>query len=180
MLKRFSISLIVLSSVVYLTIFLISRHHETGFFDEILIQLNRISTNMSHEQKVKQTKILLKLIIENDTPPAHWNLFIDHNWKTDPNELFYYYKVWIIKAGLNLADIDESYPIYSSKEKEITKINMRYGPNKPILQFPFSVDKHKKLTTGLFFPINEPPFSADLNKDKFINEKDVRLASGAL
>ncbi len=124
MLKSFSISLIVLSSIVYLTIFLISRHHETGFFDEILIQVNRISTNMNHEEKIKQSKTVLKLILENETPPDQWNLIILQNWKTDPNELFYYYKVWIIKTDLTLADIDESYPIYSSTENQITKIKL--------------------------------------------------------
>ncbi len=180
MLKRFSISLIILSSIIYLTIFLISRHHETGFFDEILIQLNRISTNMNHEKKVKQTKLVLNLILNHETPPDQWRFIVDHNWKTDPNELFYYYKVWMIKTGLTSADIDASYPIYNTKEDQVTKINMRYGPDKSILQFPFSVDKKKNLITGLFFPINEPPFSADLNGDKFINHLDVSLAKGTM
>lgn len=180
MLKRFSISLIIISSIVYLSIFLIARHQGTGFFDEILIQLNRLNINLSHEHKVKQSKFVLKFIHENKTPPAQWNSIIIQNWKMDSNELFYYYKVWMIKTGLTLSDIEKSYPIFVSIEDQITRINMRYGPAKPVVQFPFSSKKKGQLITGLFFPINEPPFSADLNGDKVINQKDVELASGRL
>jgi len=38
--KKFAFSLIVLSTIVYGSIFLMANHYGTGFFDEILIQLN--------------------------------------------------------------------------------------------------------------------------------------------
>jgi len=53
---------------------------------------------------------------------------------------------------------------------------MRYGPSKPVVQFPFYKNDKGDLITGLFFPVNEMPLAADLNNDKKINHEDVTLA----
>lgn len=177
MLKRFSISLIVISSAVYMTIFLMSRHYQTGFFDEILIQLNRLNTSLGHKTEIIQTKYILKLVSENDTPTKQWYAVMRPGSKTDPTQLFYYYKVWLIKAGLTQTDINQSYPIFRMMKDDVAVINMRYGPGKPIVQFPFSKTGKDSFVCGLFFPINEPPFSADLNKDKTVDQKDVVIAA---
>ncbi|MCP3874975.1 MAG: hypothetical protein GY699_17710 [Desulfobacteraceae bacterium] len=176
MLKKFAITLIVISTSVYGTTFFIAKHHGTSFFDEIVIQLNRLSTNLSNEQEVERSRFILRSIVENEQPPANWDNLIVHNQKTNHKELFYYYKIWTIKTKLSIADINDSYPIFKKEEKTLIRINMRYGKDKPILQFPFSKNKEGSVITGLFFPINERPLSADLNKDNKINNEDVKLA----
>ena len=174
--KKFAFSLIVLSTVVYGSIFLMANHYGTGFFDEILIQLNRMTLNLSKKQEVDRTRLILKTILENEHPPASWNSLIARSRQKDHKELFYYYKIWSIKSKLSLKDISRSYPIFESNKDHYTLINMRYGNTKPVLQFPFFKNKAGKLVAGLFFPINEAPMSADYNNDKIINYEDVVLA----
>jgi hypothetical protein len=174
--KKFAISLIIMSTFLYGTIFFISQRYGTSFFDEIVMQLNRVSSNMNKPQEVQFTKVILTAIINNEHPPSEWNKFIAHNPKYDNKELFYYYKIWSIKAKLNINDINSSYPVFSGSRKNSIIINMRYGKSNPVLQFPFYKDKKGNMMTGLFFPINEKPLSADLNKDNKINHEDVILA----
>ncbi|MCP4670838.1 MAG: hypothetical protein GY857_05990 [Desulfobacula sp.] len=174
--KKFSISLIIMASFLYGTIFFISQRHETSFFDEIVIQLTRMTTNMNKSQEVQFTKTILAVIINNEHPPSDWNRFIAHNPKYDNKELFYYYKIWSLKTNLNIADINASYPIYSASSEQSIFINMRYGKDKPVVRFPFYKDNKENLMIGLFFPINEKPLNADLNNDNQINHKDVVIA----
>ena len=176
MLKKFSISLIIMSTFLYGTIFFISQRYETPFFDEIVIQLSRMTTNMNKSQEVQFTKTILAAIINNENPPSDWNRFIAHNPKYDNRELFYYYKIWSVKANLNIDDINASYPIYSASSEQHLFINMRYGKDKPVVRFPFIKDKDGNLMIGLFFPINEQPLNADLNNDNSIDHKDVAIA----
>jgi len=91
-------------------------------------------------------------------------------------ELFYHYKVWIEKNGLTSDDINGSYPIFKSAKQHISILNMRYGKTKPVVQFPFVKTTDGALRSLLFYPINEPPFSADLNKDEAVDHNDVVLA----
>ena len=165
-----------MSTFLYGTIFVMSKHYETSFFDEILIQLNRMTANMNKSQEVEFTKTILTAIINNEHPPSDWNRFIVHDPKYDNKELFYYYKIWSIKTKLNINDINASYPIFTASSAKSIVINMRYGKDKPVLQFPFYKDKKENLMTGLFFPINEKPLNADLNNDDAINHKDVIMA----
>lgn len=176
MLKKFAISLIIMSTFLYGTVFFLSRQYETAFFDEILIQLNRMSATMNKPQEVQFSKTILTSVINNEHQPSDWNKFIIHNSKYDHTELFYYYKVWSIKVKLNINDINSSYPIYSASSENSIVINMRYGKNKPVVQFPFFKDKKGNMIAGLFFPINVKPLSADLNNDNKINHDDVILA----
>ncbi len=176
MLKKFAISLIIMSTFLYGTIFMMSKRYETTFFDEILIQLNRMTASMNKSQEVQFTKTILTVIINNEHPPNDWNKFIAHKPQYDNKELFYYYKVWSIEVKLNINDINASYPIFIASNKNSITINMRYGKDKPVLQFPFYKDKKENLITGLFFPINEKPLNADLNNDDKIDHKDVIIA----
>ncbi|MBT4506060.1 hypothetical protein [Desulfobacula sp.] len=179
MLKRFSISLIIVSTIVYGSMFFMGIYHGTGFFEEILIQVNRLSVNLSKKQEIIQSKFILKTIIENEHPPDSWKGLIVHNQIKADEELFYYYKIWTIKTGLSLKDITDSYPIFEKNNNNINIINIRYGKAKPVLQFSFFRDKAGNLKTGLFFPLNEKPISADYNKDKKVDYKDVILARKA-
>ncbi len=174
--KKFGITLIVISTLVYGSIFFLSIHHGTSFFDEILIQLNRVAGNLNKKDEVQQSKFILKTIVENEHPPQIWQKLIAHNKENDHQELFYYYKIWTVKAKLSIDDIAGSYPIFEKTQNGITLINMRYGKTKPILQFPFFRDNKGNIITGLFFPINEKPMSADYNNDNKVNDKDVILA----
>lgn len=174
--KRFAITLIVVSTIAYGTIFLMAIHHDTGFFDEMINQVNRMAIHLSKRQEVALTKLTLKTILENEHPPDIWYGLIGPSKKNDPKELFYHYKVWTLKINLSIKDISRSYPIYESKKDGHTIIHMRYGKLKTVLQFPISQGKAGNLIVGLFFPINEMPFSADYNKDKIIDHKDVVLA----
>ncbi len=176
MLKKFSISLIIMSTFLYGSIFFISKQYETAFFDEIVIQLNRMTASFNKSPEAQFTKIVLTAIINNEHPPPDWSNFIAHNLKYNHNELFYYYKVWSIKVKLSSEDINASYPIYSASNENFVVINMRYGRSKPVVQFPFYKNKKGDLVAGLFFPINEKPLSADLNNDNIINHKDVVIA----
>jgi hypothetical protein len=176
MIKKFSISLIIMATFLYGTIFVMSKHYETSFFDEILIQLNRMTANMNKSQEVQFTKIILTAIINNEHPPSDWHRFILHSPEYDNKELFYYYKIWSVKAKLNINDINASYPIFTANSENSIVLNMRYGKDKPVVQFPFYKDKKENLTTGLFFPINAQPLNADLNNDKKIDHKDVIIA----
>lgn len=176
MLKRFSITLIVLSSIVYGSAFFMGKYYGTGFFDEILIQINRLDAGFTRKEEVGQTKFLLKAILENEHPPAKWEQLVAHDRKSSHTELFYHYKVWIVKVGLNAEDIDASYPIFKAGQQNVSIINMRYGKGKPVVQFPFVRNKSGELVSGLFYPINEPPLSTDYNKDDSIDETDVILA----
>jgi hypothetical protein len=176
MLKKFSISLIIMSTFLYGSIYFMSKKYDTTFFDEILIQLNRMTANFNKSQEAQFTKIILTTIINNEHPPSNWNRFIAHNAKYSHKELFYYYKVWSIKVKLNLEDINSSYPIFTSNSEKVMMINMRYGKSKPVVRFPFYKNKKGDMVAGLFFPVNEKPFSADLNKDKKINHQDVIIA----
>lgn len=176
MLKRFSITLIIVSTIVYGSMFGLGIYYGTGFFEEILIQLNRVSTNLSKKDEVTQSREILKTIIENEHPTENWKNLIVKNPKMNHAELFYYYKIWTIKTKLSQKDIVASYPIFQKGTNDITIINMRYGKSKPILQFPFFKDQLGNLIAGLFFPLNEKPMSADLNSDNAVNYKDVMLA----
>ncbi len=177
--KRIAITLILLSTIVYGTVFLLSRHYRTSFFDEILIQLNRMAISISDKRAVNQTRYILKTILENGHPPATWPALIARYRKRRPEELFYYYKVWAIKTKLGIDDVRKSYPIFKSSGEGSVTINMRYGNTKPVLQFPFFKEKAGNLVAGLFFPINEAPFSADINHDGVINEEDVAIIKKA-
>ena len=176
MLKKFAISLIIMSTFLYGTIFFMSKRYETLFFDEILIQLNRMAANFNRPQEVEFTKILLASIINNEQPPSDWNRYIVHSPKYDNKELFYYYKIWTINVKLNMDDITSSYPIFTASTEKKVVINMRYGQSKPVVRFPFYKNEKGDLITGLFFPVNERPLSADLNNDDKINHEDVILA----
>jgi hypothetical protein len=176
MIKRFAITLITLSTLLYGSIFVSSLLHDTRFFDEIVIQLNRMSTNLNNMDEVQHSKLILNTILENETPPENWQTLITKPPKDDFDQLFYFYKVWTIKTGLTQKNIKKSYPIYKAHQNQLTIINMRYGKKKPILQFPFSKTSQGNLVSGLFFAINEMPFSADYNGDERIDHKDVLLA----
>ncbi len=176
MLKRFAVTLIILSTFVYGSVFFLSMHYHTGFFDEILIQINRLDTGLFNKAEVRQSRQLLKTIIKNEYPPENWQAFIVKPAENDADQLFYHYKVWVTKTQLTLTDIEDSYPIFKSKKDKAILINMRYGNDKPVLQFPFYRTTNGKLLTGLFFPVNELPFDADLNKDHIIDQKDVLIA----
>ena len=179
MLKRFSITLIVVSTIVYGSMFFMGIYYGTGFFDEILAQVNRVSITFSKKQEIKQSKFILKTIIENEHPQKSWKGLIAHNQIKDDEEVFYYYKIWSIKTKLSHKDITDSYPIFEKVKNNINIINIRYGKEKPVLQFPFFKDKAGNLKTGLFFPLNEKPISADYNKDNKVDHKDVLLARKA-
>ncbi|MCK5686537.1 hypothetical protein KAJ27_20545 [bacterium] len=176
MIKKISISLIIMSTFLYGTVFLMSKRYETSFFDEILFQLNRMAASMNKPEEVKFTKLVLASIVNNEEPPSKWSQFIVHDPKYDSTELFYYYKVWSVKAKLNINDINSSYPIFSASSEKSIILNMRYGKNRPVLQFPFYKNEKGDMTAGLFFPVNERPLSADLNKDNTIDHEDVRIA----
>lgn len=176
MLKRFSITLIVLSTLVYGCVFIMSKYHDTGFFEEILMQVNRLETGFSNKAEIQQSKVLLSLIIGSEIPPNNWDSMILPGPKRTNQELFYHYKVWTMKIGLTPTDVKKSYPIFKSGQQDVTIINMRYGKQKAIVQFPFFRDSSNNIVTGLFFPVNELPFSADLNKDGVINQRDVAIA----
>jgi hypothetical protein len=180
MLKRFSISLIVVASTVYGSLFGLGLYYDTGFFDEFSIQLNRASGRFTKKEEVAVTKFLLKSIVNNEQPPETWNGLISHNQQKDDTQLFYYYKIWAVNAKLSIKEISESYPIFSKIDNNIQAINMRYGKDKPVLQFSFFRNKAGKLKTGLFFPINEPPLEADYNGDGKINAEDLALAKKAV
>jgi hypothetical protein len=90
--------------------------------------------------------------------------------------VLYHYKLWTSKAKRSHAEISDFYPIYLSRADNMMLINMRYGKNRPVLQFPFFKDKAGNVITGLFFTINEKPMSADDNKDSKVNHEDVILA----
>lgn len=177
--KKFAITLIVLSTLIYGTIFLMAQRYGTGFFDEIIIQVNRMAINLSKNQEVTLSKLILKTILENEHPPDFWHSLIARSQKNDHKELFYHYKIWTLKTKLSIKDISRSYPTFQSQKDSFTIINMRYGKIKTVLQFPFLKDKAGNLIVGLFFPINETPFSADYNNDKIINYEDVVLARKA-
>ena len=179
MLKRFSITLIIMATIVYGSMFFMGYYYGTGFFDEILIQLNRVSIIFSKKQEIEQSKFILKTIIESEHPQDSWKGLIAHNKIKDDEELFYYYKIWTIKTKLSLKDISDSYPIFEKTKNNINIINIRYGKAKPVLQFPFFKDKAGNLKAGLFFPLNEKPLSADYNKDNKVDYKDVLLARKA-
>ncbi len=176
MIKKFAISLIIMSTFLYGTIFVMSKRYETSFFDEISIQLIRMTASMNKSQEVQFTKIILTAIINNEHPPSDWNKFILHSPDYDNKELFYYYKIWSIKAKLNINDINAAYPIFTASSANSVIVNMRYGKDKPVVQFPFYKDKKENLMTGLFFPINQQPLNADLNNDDKIDHQDVVLA----
>ena len=176
MIKKFAISLIIMSTFMYGTVFFMSQRYDTVFFDEILIQLNRMTANFNRPQEVEFTKILLAAIVNNEQPPSDWNRYILHSPKYDNTELFYYYKIWTINVKLNLDDINRSYPIYTAINENKVVLNMRYGQSKPVVQFPFYKNEKGDLITGLFFPVNERPLSADLNNDDKINHEDVIIA----
>ena len=174
--KRFGITLIVLTTIVYGSIFIMGQYYGTGFFDEMLIQINRLSASFNSKAEVNQSKLILTTIMENEHPPESWKGLIAHNPQNNSKELFYYYKIWTIKTKLSLKDVKDSYPIFAITKNNIISINMRYGKSKPVVKFPFFRDADGNLLTGLFFPINEQPMSADLNKDKKINHDDVVVA----
>jgi len=176
MIKKFSISLIIMSTFLYGTIFVMSKRYETSFYDEIVFQLNRMTATMNKSQEVQFTKTILSAIINNEHPPSDWHRFIVHSPEYDNKELFYYYKIWSIKTQLNINDITASYPISTASNQTKIVLNMRYGKDKPVVQFPFYKDKKENLTTGLFFPINQQPLNADLNNDEKIDHQDVILA----
>jgi hypothetical protein len=165
-----------MATFLYGTIFFMSKQYGTTFFDEISIQLTRMTATMNKPSEVQFSKTILTAIINNEHPPSDWNQYIANNLKYDQTELFYYYKVWITKIKLNVKDVNTSYPIYSASNENFIFINMRYGKNKPVVQFPFLKDKKGNMIAGLFFPINEKPLSADLNADNKINHDDVILA----
>lgn len=176
MIKRFALTLIGMSTFIYGCIFYLSFVHDTKFYDEILIQINRMTANMSYMDEVQQSKFILKTIIDNEHPPENWEQLIVHNQQKDNQQLFYFYKVWTLKIGLTHKDVKKSYPIFSSSQNQLSIINMRYGKKKLVLQFPFSKTPDGKIITGLFYAINELPFSADFNKDNRVDHKDVLLA----
>lgn len=179
MIKRFAITLITLSSLVYGSIFYLSVVHDTKFFDEILMQINRMTTHLSDMELVGQSKFVLQTIINAEHPPENWPTLIVHNQEKDHDQLFYFYKVWSLKTGLTQKDINRSYPIFKARNSQLTIINMRFGKKKMVLQFPFSKAPDGTIVTGLFYALNELPFSADLNKDNQVNHQDVLLAKGS-
>ena len=177
MLRRFAFTLIALTTIVYGSVFLLAKHHGTGFFDEILIQMNRFSASLANKAEINQSKFILKLIMDNEHPPDNWKTLISGKEKSDTVTLFYHYKTWLTQSGLTHEDVAGSYPIFKSSTNQLIILNMRYGKNKPVLQFPFLASKDNGLITGLFFPVNELAFSADLNKDGKIDHQDVELAA---
>lgn len=174
--KRFAITLIVISTIVYGSIFALSMVYSTSFFDEMVIQLNRMATNMSNMDEIQHSRLILNTIFENEQPPETWQALILSPPDHDLEQFFYFYKVWIIKKGLTPKDVKGSYCIFKSGQDQLTIMNMRYGKNKPVLQFPFYKTQQGQLKSGLFFAINELPFSADLNKDNTVDQKDVLMA----
>lgn len=174
--KRFSITLIVVSTLVYGGVFFMAFHHDTGFFEEMLIQINRFDAGTTRKAHVKLSKMILMEVLDNEHPTKTWFSMIAPEPGRNDTELFYHYKVWSEKTGLTSADIKGSYPIYKTGQQHISIINMRYGKAKPVVQFPFVKTTDGNLRSLLFYPINEPPFSADLNKDQAVNHHDVILA----
>lgn len=174
--KRFAVTLIIMATVLYGSIFVMSKQYGTPFFEEIVIQLNRMNEKFGGSPEVTMTKTVLKAIIENETPPDEWNRFILHASEYSPNDLFYLYKVWSVTVSLTLRDINKSYPILNTENENGILLRMRYGKTQPVLQFKFFKVGEDTLAMGLFYPVNEPPVSADLNNDKTIDAKDVRIA----
>lgn len=179
MLKKFSISLIIMSTFLYASIFVVSKQYNTSFFDEINNQLSRITAVFNKPQEVEFTKLVLSAIVNSEHPPADWDQYLFHNAKYSHSELFYYYKVWVIKTKLTLKQITSSYPIYSRRSENSVAVNMRYGSSQPVVRFPFFQDSKGNIVAGLFFPVNEKPLVADLNRDHKINHEDVVLAKKA-
>jgi hypothetical protein len=176
MLRRFALSLIGISTLIYGSIFFSSVIHNTGFFDEILIQLNRMNANMSNMDEIQHSRQVLNAIMNNDHPPDNWTSLIAGPPEKDPVQLFYFYKVWMKQSGLTPKDIKRSYAIFKSVKNNLLILNMRYGKNKPVLQFPFMSTPQGQVVSGLFFAINELPFSADINNDGRVDQKDVLAA----
>ena len=174
--RKFAISLIIISTIVYGYIFLVSKQYGTGFFDEILYQMNRMAVLLANNQEVVQTKRILSAVLTNEHPPKKWKGLIARSQEKDHLELFYHYKIWTLKTGLRMEDIAGSYPIHKFNKEMFTVINMRYGNTQPTLQFPLFRDKTGKIVSGLFFPLGEPPVDVDYNNDNIISYEDVVLA----
>lgn len=175
--KKFAISLIVLSTILYANVFHLSVVHKTSFFDEMIMQINRFQVGLANKDEMNLSKLILRTILENEHPPEEWNRMILPSPEFNHTKLFYFYKVWSIQRGLTLGDIKSSYPIFKTKKNHLTILKIRYGKDKPILQFPFSKNSEDFPIAGLFLAANELPFSADLNKDDEINHADVVLAT---
>jgi hypothetical protein len=178
--KRFGITLIVLTTIIYGSIFIMGQYYSIGFFDEMIIQINRLSIGFYNKSEVNQSKLILTTIMVNEHPPSNWKDLIAHNPQNSNTELFYYYKIWSIKTKLSFKEVKNSYPIFKITKNNIISINMRYGKLKPAVKFPFFRDAGGNLLTGLFFPISGQPISADLNKDKKISYDDVVVARKTL
>lgn len=176
MLKRFSITLIIISTLVYGSMFIMAKYYGTGFFDEMLMQMNRLAAVFVNKKEIKQSKRILFDIIENEHPTGNFQQWVMLGKKSSHEELFYHYKVWIVKSGLSREDVEKSYPIFKALQDNTLIINMRYGPGKPVVQFPFVINTAGQIITGLFYPVNELPLAADLNKDNTIDHRDVILA----
>lgn len=179
MLKKFSISLIIMSTFLYASIFVVSKQYNTSFFDEINNQLTRVTAVFNKPKEIEFTKLVLSAIVNSEHPPADWDNYLFHNPEYSHSELFYYYKVWTIKLKLTLEQITSSYPIYSRRGKNSIAVDMRYAPSRPVVRFPFFQDSKGNLVAGLFFPVNEKPLVADLNRDHKVNHEDVILAKKA-
>ncbi len=176
MLKRFSITLIVISTLVYGGVFFMAFYHDTGFFEEMLIQINRIDAGTTRKAHVKLSKMIFMEVLDNEHPTKTWFSMIAPKPGRNDTELFYHYKVWCERTGLTPGEISGSYPIFKSAQQHIAIINMRYGKAMPVVQFPIVKITDGTLRSLLFYPINEPPFSADLNKDQVVDHQDVILA----
>lgn len=174
--KKFAITLICLTTILYGAVFFISRNNGTGFLEEINCQLMRLHGNLKYAQQVDQAKGLLKMVLNNENPPSNWNDFLEEKLQPFNDKAFYFFKIWMIDSHITADNIEASYPVHIVERVDTLTVLQRFPGTGHVLQFNIFTNAASKPVFGLFLPINNSNFSADYNYDDRIDYEDVLLA----
>jgi hypothetical protein len=174
--KKFAITLICLTTILYGSILSISISNETRFFQEINYQLVRAQGKLKYDLQVSHMKDLLKAVFDNDAPPPEWDSYLEDSLKEFSTKAFYFFKVWLIESNISQDDIADSYLIFIAQSGDKQILDLRFPSQGYVLQFNIYANSSGQPVSGLFFPKKNREFSADYNNDSFVNYQDVVLA----
>ena len=118
--------------------------------------------------------------IEAELPSENWKSKV-YTWDKaiNPEDIFYFYKLWFIESGTSRWDVRTAYPLFAGKIDENYYIDLYYKNNQPIIRCHFfKQDNQQKIAAA--FPMNNCMFAADYNHDDKIDRLDVKLALSLL
>jgi hypothetical protein len=124
---------------------------------------------------IKFMKSFFITTINKNVPPKYWKALLGTRLRENPDEAFYFFKIWFIEAGVSEYDLRFPYPISAFKDDERTRLDFFYGRHQPIIQCLIYHDNQRRIIDA-YFPLNNCLFDPDYNNDGIVNMQDVKLA----